>query len=43
MNILAKESAEMGNLEGSDRINRTTIVELNAREMVVMEDDEDFE
>ena len=32
-----------GNLEGTDNMNRTTIVEGNVREMVVMGDDRDFE
>ena len=43
MNKLAKESAEMGNLEGLDGMNRTAIVEGSVREMVVMGDDEGCE
>ena len=34
---------EMGNLEGIDSMNCTTIVEGNVREMVVMGDDRYFE
>ena len=35
--------SEMGNLEGIDSMNCTTVVEGNVREMVVMGDGKDFE